>query len=490
MIQTTVTVITSAVPTGTVQILPKPEVDGDTVGSVQTQLETAGHRHQNPLLTSSISAPASLISTASSVVIEHPSYSLAVASTNIFEPIATTAPPSQISQRSDHPVPRLGIQQSAPISTNKFFQNFFLGSQASGTWLHPYSIAWSKGVGVTQSWGMAVSHIDADQLALGPVNAYGAVDYFINPVGIQSLVLSAAELGSSTTLTTANITDMSALVQLRPSPSADPAIEFPLIQGAGFVTAIYHGVTPVIQSGIFFLNVTKVNAQPQPGVTKYRVGLNDGKTWYLYATTTDGSTLDLQVVNNGLMQASSPFTGTIQVAKDPNGVGEALYDAACGSYATGVTVSGTAVGMQGTYTFTFDKAGSNDAPLLMFALPHHVQSFDNSTNSSLQSTLQLQTTTKGIANAVVADSWTMVESRLPVSISFVPWSTTEGSKRTLSAAVQANILAIAQSELSQDISAQTDLNSMYYSGKVSPRGPHNRILHLAYTPSRPSRSSQ
>lgn len=464
---TTVTVITSAVPTGTVQILPTPTVEGDTTGSVHTSLETSGHNLANPLLTSDISSPTSLISTATTMVIKHPIYSLPVVSTNIFQPIATSAPPSQIPQRSDHPVPRLGIEQSGPgISTNKFYQNFFLGTQAQGTWLHPYSIAWSKGAGTTLSWGMAVSHIDADQLALGPVNAYGAVDYFINPVGIQSLVLSAAELGSSTNLTTTNITDMSAVVQLRPSPSETPAIEFPLTQGAGFVTGIYHGVTPVIQSGVFFLNVTKVDMQPRPGVTKYRIALNDGKTWFLYATSTDGSTLDLQVVNNGLIQATSTFTGTIQVAKDPNGAGEALYDATCGSYATGATVSGTAVGMQGTYSFTFEQAGLSGAPLLMFALPHHVQSFDSATNSSVQTALQLQTTTKGIATAIVANAWTMVEARLPVSISFLPWSPTEGSQKTLSAATAARILAVAQSELSQDISAQTNLNSMYYSGKA------------------------
>lgn len=466
------TVLTSEVPTGTVQILPGPSILPDTVGHIYTKLETTGYKANNPLLTNCISSPTSLISTASTMVIKHPVNSVAVASTNIFEPpIATNAPPSQFQQRSDHPAPRLGIQKSAPISTNKFFQNFFLGSQSSATFLHPYSVTWANGSGVTPSWGMAVSHIDANQLALGPVNAYGAVNYFINPIGIQSLVLSAAELGASTKLTTANITDMSALVQLRPDASSAPAIEFPLTQGAGFVTALYHGVTPVIQTGVFFSSVTKVNTQPRPGVTKYKLALNDGKTWFLYATSADGSSLDLQVVNNGLMRASSAFTGTIQVAKDPSGsAGEALYDAACGSYATGATVSGTAVGMVGTYTFTFQQAGLTGAPLLMFALPHHVQSFDATTAAAVQSTLQLQTTTKGVATAVVANSWTMTESRMPISITFLPWTSTEGSRGTLSAAARAQILAVAQSELSQDISAQTNLNSMYYSGKVSLQG--------------------
>lgn len=465
---TTVVVLTTVVPAGTAQVLPTPDVDPDTIGTIQTSLDYQGNKSHDPLITAYIPSPTALITASPTMTINNPSHSVAVASSDIFEaPIATGAPPSQISQRSDHPAPRLGIEQSAPISTNKFFQNFFLGSQASGTFLHPYSIAWAKGSGVTSSWGMAVSHIDADQLALGPVNAYGAVNYFINPVGIQSFVLSAAELGASTSLTTANVTDMSVVVQLRPSASSAPAIEFPLTQGAGFVTAVYNGATPVIQTGVFFLNVTKVSTQPRAGVTKYMIALNDGKTWYLYATSTGGSSLDLQLVGNGLIRASSAFTGTIQLAKDPNGAGEALYDAACGSYATGVSISGTATGMVGSYTFTFEKAGLSGAPLLMFALPHHVDSFDATTGAAVQSTLQLKTTTKGMGTAVVADSWTMVEPRMPVAMSFLPWSPTEGSKSTLSAAAKAKILAVAQSELSQDISAQTDLNSMYYSGKVS-----------------------
>lgn len=388
-------------------------------------------------------------------------------SDDIFDaPVATSTPPSSIGQRSDHPVPRLGIQQSAPISTNKFFQNFFLGSQSCTTVVHPYSVAWAKGQGVTQSWGLAVSHIDANQLAFGPTNAYGATSFFINPIGIQSFVLSAAELGSSTNLTTTQITDMSALVQLSPTASSPPVIQFPLVQGSGFITAEYNGGTPVIQTGVFFLNVTKIDTQPRPGVTKYKITLNDGKNWLLYAHSTNGSALDLHVVNNGLMRSNSTFSGTIQVAKDP-GNGEALYDATCGQYATGVSLSGTAKGMTGTYTFNFQKAGLAGAPLLMYALPHHIQSFDGTTAAAVNSSLQLQTTTKGTATAVAADAWTMVEPKLPISMSFVPWANNEGNKSRLSDSAKARILQVAQSELSQDMNAQTNLNSMYFSGKVS-----------------------
>lgn len=464
---TTVPVITQAIETGTAQILPSPTVEADTVGTIVTSLETEGRATDGPLIKKPIPSPTSSIATDPTMVIKPANMRAAAASSNIFDaPISTGPPPAFISRRGDHPVPRLGIQQSSPISTNKFYQNFFLGSQASITVLHPYSVAWAKGGGVTQSWGLSVSHIEASQFAFGPRQANGANQYFINPIGIQSLVLSAAELGPGTTLTSTQATELSILVQLRSSAAAAPTIQFPLVQGSGFVTAQYNGGTPILQSSIFFASVTKVNVQPRPGVTKYKITLNDGKNWLLYAYSTSGLPLDLQVINNGLVRSQSPFFGTIQVAKDP-GNAEALYDAASGQYAASVVLSGTASGMRGDYTFSFVKGGLTGAPLLMYALPHHVQSFDTTTTAAVRSNVQLQTTTKGKATAVVADQWKMVEPRLPVSMSFLPWSNTEGTKNTVSAAAKARILQAAQSELSQDMDTQSNLNSMYYSGKVS-----------------------
>lgn len=443
-----------------------------------TKLETEGRATDGPLIHGPIPSPTNSIATDPTMVIKAAAdMNLAAASSNIFDaPISTGAPPSIFSRRDDHPVPRLGVQKSAALSTNKFYQNFFLGSQSSITVLHPYAVSWSKGGGVTQSWGLSVSHIEASQFAFGPKQANGASQYFINPIGIQSIVLSASELGNGTTLTTAQATEMSVLVQLRASGAAAPTIQFPLVQGSGFVTAQYNGATPTLQSGIFFASVTKINTQPRPGVTKYKIILNDGKVWLLYAYNTSGSPLDLQVINNGLVRSNSPFFGTVQIAKDP-GSAEALYDAACGQYATGVTLSGTASGMRGEYSFNFAKGGLTGAPLLMYALPHHVQSFDNTTAAAVRSNVQLQSTTKGKGTAVVADAWKMVETRLPISMNFLPWSNTEGTKTTLSAAAKARVLQSAQSELSQDMDAQSNLNSMYYSGKVSLMMIYLRVGH-------------
>ena len=49
----------------------------------------------------------------------------------------------------------------------------------------------------------------------------------------------------------------------------------------------------------------------------------------------------------------------------------------------------------------------------MFALPHHLQSFDYSTKAGVTD-VQLITTTKGNGTAVLGDSWTLTEPELPV----------------------------------------------------------------------------
>src|SRR6266566_3590330 len=111
-----------------------------------------------------------------------------MACSNLFaNPVDTKPPPPQIKRRDDHPVPRLGITQAAALETNKFYANFFLGSQSCPTYLHPYSVAWAKGKGTAGSWGIAISHVEAHQRVYGPAGPTGAASYYANPIGIQSI---------------------------------------------------------------------------------------------------------------------------------------------------------------------------------------------------------------------------------------------------------------------------------------------------------------
>ena len=168
---------------------------------------------------------------------------------------------------------------------------------------------------------------------------------------------------------------------------------------------------------------------------------------------------------NNSLAASAPFTGTIQIAKNPAGAaGEAIFDAGAGAYPTQANITGVVSGQAGSYTLAWTKAGVNKNPLIMFALPHMVQSFEPTTNG-LKTAIQLQSTTKGLATAVVADSWTMIEPNLPVDMGFAPWSPTARSVSTLSATAISAINSVATAEVSQNMIAQTNLDSMYFSGK-------------------------
>lgn len=322
---------------------------------------------------------------------------------------------------------------------------------------------------------MAVSHVDPIQRVFGP-----RVDdipgsparYYINPVAIQSIIISAAELGNSTILTTDSLQAFSANANLLPKAGSSSKITFPLVQGMGLVTGVYTGLQPVIQSSVFFRSVS-FGARSPAGIFKYQITLEDNKSWLLYATPRNGQDPQLSLVSNTELRGVMNWYGIIQVAKNPAGSsGEYIYDTAAGVYPTAMDLTASTFSHTGTYEFRWRKAGltgASEPQLLMFALPHHVESFAGPTSFST-TPLRLQTTTKGIATAVLADTWTLVEANLPVDMGFAPWngSLPRGSRSTrkLSPTAVYIINKVAESEMKQNMGKQTDLDSMYFSGKA------------------------
>ncbi|KAM0332016.1 hypothetical protein ACHAQA_002282 [Verticillium albo-atrum] len=467
----TVKVKINVLETGTAQVLPTlSDVEPHTTGIIVPDVDTST---KGLLLTSPIPSPTSLLQPVASPTKEKrestpTAHQLAErADADIFAaPIATIAPPSSIIRRTDHPAPRLGVRKAGPIQTNKFYSNFFLGDQTGPTYTFPYSIAWSKGQGPAASWGIAISHTEPKQRVFGPVQYNKANSYYINPVGIQSMVLSAKELGKTTLLAIDQITPFSARIGLKKNSASAPSILFPLVQGMAYVTGQFSGATPMIQSAVYIRSMVRVAKNPKSNVVKYNFLLEDGTTWRVYGYNTQGDPLDLTVVNNGLAQSKKPFYGTIQIAKDPKTTGsEKILDDGAGIYATGVTLTGSTSGAVGTYTFKFAKTGHKTGNIYTYALPHHVASFNADTTKRV-STLKLQTTTKGVGTAILGSVWTMTESKLPTSMSFSPWDITRGGRIALSTAAKNAIKPIALSEISQDMNAQSNLDSMYFSGKA------------------------
>jgi endo-1,3(4)-beta-glucanase len=464
------TLTTSAIQTATETLSKVPS------GTIVTSLQTSGVTSLQPFPTfTTATRPLSIVDVSILISVK-PTLTKAVTAldaNNIFQPIATDAPPSQIPSRGDHPVPRLNIerqQPQTPLQTNKFFDNLFLGDQAAPVFTYPYAVSWSKGGGSCVSWGLAVSHTERVQLAAGLANPgydAGEWSFYINPLGVQSIILSASELGSDTQLTTDSIDAFSLNANLVVAGSSSPTITFPLVQGMGFVTGVYRSATPLLQSGVGIQRL--VYAGKILGTMfKYRVTLGNGFTWLIYVTPSDsnyeGNTFTL--VNAASIQGPSGFDGLIQVAKVPwdatDDIQESIYDLSAGAYVTGGTISGAVEGKTGSYEFVWTKRGNSDQKLLMFALPHHITSL---VSGGVQN-LNLMTTTKGMATAILADYWTFKESNLPIDMSFAPWTPARGSITKVDAAAVLAINLLGYEELQQNISAQANVGSLYYDGKA------------------------
>ncbi|KAJ9666600.1 endo-1,3-beta glucanase [Coniosporium apollinis] len=438
-----------------------PDLEPGTTGTVISTLEREGESAVPPFNTKPIPTPSGVLQPIKgNLTTVIPEQRMNLMAGDIFQPLASEDPGTIIPRRGDHPAPRTGITTGGSLQTNKFYANFFLGGQTQSTWTHPYSLQWTKGQGAAKSWGVSIAHIRSEQRVFGPGNP---AQYYINPIGLHSVIMSAAELGGSTQLTTKNLLAFSVDVELRAAPGAAPLITMPLVQGMGFVSSIYQGATPLIQSDVFFRSIAGPIAVN--GANKYRITTEDNQSWLLYATPNSGAAPTFSLTSNTAIRGPGGFRGTIQIAKNPAGAaGEGFYDRAVGAYPTGATISGSVSGRSGSYTFAFNKGGNTARPLIMYALPHHVQSFDGAT-AGAKVEMRLQTTTKGVAQAVIADRWTMVENNLPADVGFAPWSPARGSATTLNGNVMTLMNNVAGSELNQDFNQQTNLDSMYFSGK-------------------------
>jgi endo-1,3(4)-beta-glucanase len=236
-----------------------------------------------------------------------------------------------------------------------------------------------------------------------------------------------------------------------------------------FVTAEYRNASPLIQtSGKGFQG--EMSSPVLLGrSTKYRFKDCDGRDWLMYVNP--ASNIDYDATKMTKRDANTivfppNFKGTIQVAKSPPGTDtEALYDKTYGTFVTAAKLYATVNDTRGSYGFIYTKIGSG--PLLMFLLPHHVQSLDAEFKPGVTK-LQLQTTTKGAATAVwaPADSLSFTESNLPTSMAFAPWTPTMTTARTRFPPDFLLFLAsVAELDLRRAMSEPIPQDSYYYAGK-------------------------
>ena len=315
---------------------------------------------------------------------------------------------------------------------------------------------------------MAISHTERSKFSFGPDS--NSPQYFISPLGIQYMVLSAAELKEKTVMTVESLEAFSVYANFAPSAGSRAVMSMPVVQGMGFITSIYKDAQPIISSSVFFRSIQYADLVNK-NTHKYYIQLEDDSQWLIYVTSLTGYGIPPLTLKDGVIHGPEKFSGLVQVTKNPSGrEGERIFDGSAGAYAINATISASVNGPSGSYTLSWAKGGLVDRTLIMYALPHHVESFDQGTRGAVTG-IQLITTTKGMATAVQADRFTMTEPDLPTTIGFAPWAKSangaQGGTENINLAASALQLvnAAGTSELRQDFVSQTSLNSMYYSGK-------------------------
>lgn len=350
-----------------------------------------------------------------------------------------------------------------PIETNNYYGNLFVSDGTDPIYVMPYSVFWEQGQGLC-AW-----NTDSTKYVFGSYTTESTPGphYYYSPVGNCPVGFSSAEMSSSQTVTATNIDHQSVHVTFSPG-SGSGSMMIPLVQGNALLTSVYTDLTPEIFSGGAFTSFApvtfKAGAGAAAGMSKYRITINNGDTWLVYLHSSNGGSTTMNQSSNALYTGPAGFSGVIQMAKLPlsyTSSDEEVYDSAAGTYATQNVISGTASGTTASYTFDFGPTSIAGNPLLSFLFPHQVASVTSGTST----TLELWSNTKGLMQAYLGNTLTFTESDLPTDIQFLPWSPLGNLQNYSASALQA-IAAAANTEAAEVMSEQTDLNSMYYSGKA------------------------
>jgi len=381
-------------------------------------------------------------------------------------PISVDSPPALFPRRDGHPVQPKGVSSARPIQTNKFYSNLYLGSQGQGVWTLPYVVWVDKN---PLSWGLSISHTEARQLAFGPDGA-DPPQFFISPLGIKSLSFGATEFNADSTITTAQHQEYSVELSLHANRGVfgteTKKITSNLVLGMGFVTGRYYDLVPVLNSGVMFFKFEKC-VSPRPGINKWKATLEDRTVWFIYVCPEGRPSVNLKLESNSRIVGDSSFTGYIQIAKAPNAAAEPTIDSTAGAFplATILTANYIIEDNAASYQLTHIKYGSNSAgALLMYALPHHIASFETSiTTRCVAPDIKLQTPTKGSATAVIANQWRFTEAGLPSK--YATWLPNDGyglSDPSISSVIDAAL----RKEIQQDFVNRSNIDSMYFAGKA------------------------
>lgn len=330
---------------------------------------------------------------------------------------------------------------SAPIATNKFYTNMLLGNRTNPAYVEPYSVWVSKnnGSGNTSPsfLGLAISSTDDSQIVYGPDATSPTASYYFEPVGINSLTLSAAEFTNSSQNMDFHVQrclDYSVQTYFV-NPANNGQLWCPLVLGMGFVTGVYYRLRPVVSSQVGFASIQEKTA-PQSSMRKYAITLNNGVNWVLYVKVPSGSAPTFSLSNDKTrIEASGSVDGTVvQVGRNPANNSDSFLDQAAGrfqtdAYITGSTTNGNNLNSQANVKFQYVAQGnSTSGKPLMFVPPHYEGVLTNM--SYKRTNFKLRGPTLGNMYGYISTVLEFNEN-LPTNIGFLPYY--QGSNSSLNA---------------------------------------------------------
>jgi endo-1,3(4)-beta-glucanase len=183
---------------------------------------------------------------------------------------------------------------------------------------------------------------------------------------------------------------------MRWSSGAAKTMTASFVHGMAMATAVYAGLTPRFTSPHQIAAVNGAQASPVTA-DRFVLTFDDATTWVLYTS----SPITASWGAAGPFVATTPFTGQVSAARvggDPGAL--AVLDAHRSAYATGGDLAASVTGDTGQLTFAWKKAGTG--PLLMMAMPHHLDVL-----GAPKTTTQALRSIGGTMSAVEGDAWSL-----------------------------------------------------------------------------------
>jgi len=192
-----------------------------------------------------------------------------------------------------------------------------------------------------------------------------------------------------------------------------------LVKSSPFVTVVYDNATPVISSDTMqFTSVQGQLVEGQSG-TFYLITLGNYQNWFVYSSVP----VSFMLQGNSLV-APLPLTGVIRIAFLPNQNVQSSFSMLAQyvqCYPTGADIS-ISYNSDVTATVSFTYITEGPGPLLMLALPHHMDVIalpDDDALDLLRSTYTPIYSLKGKMTPIVGLTWNLIYDLLSVSWNYV-----------------------------------------------------------------------